>query len=293
MHDVTDHIGAEDRQRNFRATARVARPVSWRMTATAGQHRVADFEALLLAMARHDLRQPLQVIQSAHELLSLGIRTSSELRCLHSSQIAIDRLKEQLNQLLMAVRVRECAQRLELRPVGIRQVLRQACRENEHLALSKGIAIRTVSSSVSVLSNGLLLGAALRNLVSNAVKYTQPGGRILLGCRRSGSEIRIDVYDTGIGIPNGQIPKIFEAFTRLDAAQGDGLGIGLFIVRQALGILGHRIDIASTPCRGSCFSIFVAQPEEGTDEVRHFARRETWGNWRSLERRSRPIAVAQ
>jgi signal transduction histidine kinase len=67
------------------------------------------------------------------------------------------------------------------------------------------------------------------------------------------------VYDTGTGIPGEQIPKVFEAFTRLDAAQCDGLGIGLFIVRQALGILGHRIDVASTPCRGSRFSIFLAR----------------------------------
>jgi two-component system, OmpR family, phosphate regulon sensor histidine kinase PhoR len=70
------------------------------------------------------------------------------------------------------------------------------------------------------------------------------------------------VYDTGTGIPGEQIPKIFEAFTRLVAAQCDGLGIGLFIVRQALGILGHRIDVASTPCRGSRFSIFVARAPE-------------------------------
>jgi two-component system, OmpR family, phosphate regulon sensor histidine kinase PhoR len=69
------------------------------------------------------------------------------------------------------------------------------------------------------------------------------------------------VYDTGTGIPGEQIPKIFEAFTRLDAARCDGLGIGLFIVRQALAILGHRIDVASTPCRGSRFSVFVARDE--------------------------------
>jgi signal transduction histidine kinase len=116
-----------------------------------------------------------------------------------------------------------------------------------------------VSSDVSILSDSLLLGAVLRNLVSNAIKYTQPGGRVLLGCRHSGSSIRIDVYDTGIGISGEQMPKIFEAFTRLDAARCDGLGVGLFIVRQAIGILGHRIDVASTPCRGSRFSIFVAR----------------------------------
>jgi K+-sensing histidine kinase KdpD len=80
---------------------------------------------------------------------------------------------------------------------------------------------------VSNFESVLLVGAVLRNLVNNAVKYTQPGGRILVGCRRSGSDIRIDVYDTGIGIPDEQMPKIFEAFARLNNARRDGLGIGL------------------------------------------------------------------
>jgi two-component system phosphate regulon sensor histidine kinase PhoR len=234
-----------------------ASPVGWKMTATARPKKASNFERVLLAIAGHDLRQPLQVIQSAHELLGLGIRTSSELRCLRSGQNAIDRLKDQLEQILTALRVRECTRHLELRPVRVHQVLRQACRDSEPVALSKGIIMRMVSCDATILSDSLLLGAALRNLVSNAIKYTQPGGRILVGCRHSRSGIRIDVYDTGIGIPGEQMPTIFEAFTQLDAAHCDGLGIGLFIVRQALGILGHRIDVASTPCRGSRFSIFV------------------------------------
>ena len=258
MREMRGHIEAAERNESSGITG-AARPVAWSMTATARPHKVSNFEAVLLAIAGHDLRQPLQVIQSAHELLGLGVRTSSELRYLRSGQNAIDRLKEQLEQILTALRVRECSRRLELRPVRVLQVLRQACRENEQAALSKGIRIHMVSSDVSILSDSLLLGAVLRNLVGNAIKYTQPGGRVLLGCRHSGSSIRIDVYDTGIGISGEQMPKIFEAFTRLDAARCDGLGVGLFIVRQAIGILGHRIDVASTPCRGSRFSIFVAR----------------------------------
>jgi two-component system, OmpR family, phosphate regulon sensor histidine kinase PhoR len=227
--------------------------------ATVTPPKAPNFEGVLLAMAGHDLRQPLQVIQSVHELLGCGLRTRSELRCLRSGQIAIDRLKEQLEQIVTALRIRERSGRLVLTPVSVRQVVRQACRENEHAALSKGISIHMVSSDALILSESLLLGAALRNLVSNAVKYTQPGGRILVGCRHSNSGIRIDVYDTGIGIPGEQLPKIFEAFTRLDVMECDGLGIGLFIVREALGILGHRIDVASTSCRGSRFSIFVTR----------------------------------
>lgn len=180
---------AEGRQR-----FRIGAPsVTWSMAAAVRPQKVTNFEAVRLAIAGHDLLRPHQVIQSAHEGFGYGVRTSSELRCLRSRQIAIGRLKEQLEQLLTAMRIQESTRRLELAPLRIQQVLQQACRENEHAALSKGIAVHTVSSDVIVLSDGLLLGAALGNLVSDAVKYTQSGGRVLVGCRRSGSEIRIDV----------------------------------------------------------------------------------------------------
>ena len=70
------------------------------------------------------------------------------------------------------------------------------------------------------------------------------------------------MYDTGIGIRADEMPRIFEAFTRLDPARRDGLGVGLFIVRQAVGLLGYRIDINSTPSQGTRFSIFVPKAEK-------------------------------
>ena len=261
MRETKQSIEPAESNGNFGIGGVAPRPMTWSMTATATPHRVSDFESVLLAIAGHDLRQPLQIIESAHELLGLGLRTSSELRHLRYGQNAVDRLKEQLEQLLTALHLRDDTKGVELRPVRVDHMLRQACRENEEIALKKGISIRMVSTDASVLSDGLLLGAVLRNLISNAVKYTQPGGRILLGCRHCGSSIRVDVYDTGIGIPGEQMPKIFEAFTRLDTTRCDSLGIGLFIVRQAIGLLGHRIDVASAPCRGSRFSIFATRAE--------------------------------
>jgi signal transduction histidine kinase len=237
----------------------VRQPITWSMTGTADPHQAGNFETLLLAIAGHDLRQPLQTLQSVNELLGLGARTNSELRLLRSSQDAIDRLKEQLSQLVTALRFRDCTKEARLAPVHVGQVIRQVRRDNEEVALKKGIFIRTVTSEALILSDRLLLTAALHNLVSNAVKYTEPGGRIVLGCRNVGPFIRIDVYDNGIGFPDDQVPKAFEAFTRLDATRRDGLGIGLFIVCQAIGLLGHRIDVVSAPCRGSRFSIFVGR----------------------------------
>jgi two-component system, OmpR family, phosphate regulon sensor histidine kinase PhoR len=103
----------------------------------------------------------------------------------------------------------------------------------------------------------VLLGCILRNLVTNAIRYTEPGGRVLIGCRRKGDEIRIDVYDTGIGIPEDQLPRIFESFARLAPERCNGLGIGLSIVCRALEVLGHRIEVRSVVGEGSLFSIYA------------------------------------
>ena len=257
MHNLDGRTETEGRGRTFDAIGAAA-PVTWSITPTGEPQKFSDFEALLLAIAGHDLRQPLQIIQGAHELLGIGVRTKSELRHLESGQIAINRLTEQLDQLIGALRLREHVKEMKLSPVFLEPLLRQACRENEEIALKKGIEIRAVSTSASVVSDALLLGTVLRNLVSNAVKYTQPGGRILVGCRRSDRNMRVDILDTGSGIAEEQLPKIFEAFTRLDSTRRDGLGIGLFIVRQAIGMLGHRVDVSSAACRGSRFSIFAA-----------------------------------
>ncbi len=233
-----------------------------RLTAFPRARTSSEFDSVLLAIAGHDLRQPLQVIQSAHEFLSLGVRTNSELRLLLCAQSAMGRLKEQVEQLLTALRIRERGEKVKLTPVRIGPLLQSACGENEEGALQKSISIRAVPTTASILSDALLLGGVLRNLVSNAVKQTQSGGRILLGCRHSGQSVRIDVCDTGTGLAEERMPGIFETFVRLDSVRRDSLEMGLFVLRQAIGILGHRIDLASMPGRGSRFSIFATRAEQ-------------------------------
>jgi two-component system phosphate regulon sensor histidine kinase PhoR len=259
MGDTKYIISDKERTAHFRAAGATPQAEYW--TASAQLQGVTDFETVLLAIACHDLRQPLQVVQSAYELLGIGLRTSSELKHLRLGQNAIDRLKEQLAQLLTALRIRRRTGTLELVPVRVQQILNEACRENEEAALRKGISLSSVATEAVIKSDSFLLGAALRNLISNAIKYTKPGGRILVGCRRYCKTLRIDVYDTGIGIPDEHMPRIFEACTRLDTIRCDGLGVGLFIVRQALGLLGHRIEVASNPSRGSRFSIVTTRVE--------------------------------
>jgi two-component system phosphate regulon sensor histidine kinase PhoR len=230
----------------------------------------SDFEATLLAMAGHDLRQPLQVLQNVQDRFNNGVRTSAELRLLKVNQTAIDGMTKQLNQLLEALRVGEHGKHVRLSPVKLGALLDDARREHGAAALEKGLQFRQVSTQSCVMSDALLLGAVIRNLVDNAIKYTRPGGRILLGCRHAGHVVRIDLLDTGIGISSEHMATVFEAFTRVDGTQGRGLGVGLFIVRQAIAILGHQISVSSVADRGTRFSIFArsALPSTGSSSLR-------------------------
>jgi two-component system CheB/CheR fusion protein len=146
-----------------------------------------------------------------------------------------------------------------------------------HVA-TKQLVLRVVASGLNVRSDPRLLEQTLRNLLANAVKYTERG-KVLLGCRRRGDKLRIEVWDTGIGIPAGQLESIFEEFHQLDNAARErsrGIGLGLSIVQRISELLGNIIDVRSWLGRGSVFAIEVplgentqrppsgAQPVEAT-----------------------------
>jgi hypothetical protein len=119
------------------------------MTAKATPHKPSEFESVLLAIAGHDLRQPLQVLQNAREFLGRGVRTRSELRLLRLVQSAIDLLRDQLDELIAALRLRAGAKGMKLTPVLVGPVLQQATYENEVAALMKGVSVRIVRSRLA------------------------------------------------------------------------------------------------------------------------------------------------
>jgi signal transduction histidine kinase len=170
---------------------------------------------------------------------------------------AVAKLTEQLDCLVDAFYLAERANALEISSVGLGPLFWRLRHENEDAAIQRGIDLRVVTTNARVVSNPVLLDCILRNLLTNAIRYTEPGGRILIGCRRNRREIRIDVYDTGIGIPEDQLPRIFQSFTRFAPERDNGLGIGLSIVRRALEVLGHRIEVRSVVGEGSLFSIYA------------------------------------
>ena len=216
-----------------------------------------DFQTTIVGMLGHDLREWLQIIRGSYALLRSRLEEMPQQAWLDRGERAATKLTEQLNCLVDAFHLARRDNEFEVSSVALEPLFWRLRHENEDAAIQRGIDLRAIIADVHVTSNPVLLGCILRNLLTNAVRYTEPGGRILIGCRRKGCEIRIDVYDTGIGIPEHQLPRIFNSFTRLSPESSNGLGIGLSIVRRALEVLGHRIEVRSVVGEGSLFSIYV------------------------------------
>ena len=147
----------------------------------------------------------------------------------------------------------------DVAPFAAAELLDALAEEYRQMAAARGLVLRYVASSAVIDSDLALLARVVRNLLSNAIRYT-PRGRILLGCRRRREGLEISVADTGSGIEEAQREEIFLEFRRGDAGrlQSDrGLGLGLAIVDRISGMLGHRLSLASTPGYGSRFTILV------------------------------------
>jgi two-component system phosphate regulon sensor histidine kinase PhoR len=224
-----------------------------------------EFQTTIVGMMGHDLRQSLQVIQGTYSLLRSRLEQMPQQAWLDRGERAVTKLTEQLNCLVDAFYLAERTNTLEVSSVGLGPLFWRLRHENEDAAIQAGIDLRAVTTNAHVMSNPVLLDCILQNLLTNATRYTEAGGRILIGCRRSGPEIRIDVYDTGIGIPEDQLPRIFESFTRFAPERNNGLGIGLSIVRRAIEVLGHRIEVRSVVGEGSLFSIYAPAAAANTN----------------------------
>jgi CheY-like chemotaxis protein len=132
-------------------------------------------------------------------------------------------------------------------------------------AQERGLRLRIVRSELIVRSDGRMLAEMIRNLLSNAVRYTDRG-RILLGCRRAGDNVRIEVWDSGVGITEAQLPHIFhEYYQGTDSAERGGFGLGLAIVKRLGEVLDHRVAVRSIPGKGTRFFIEVPRGRSGVN----------------------------
>jgi histidine kinase len=163
-----------------------------------------------------------------------------------------------LNSLLDISRLESGALETRVRDFPLAPLLETLAREFGMLAHARGLRLDWVRTRAVVRSDEALLRRILQNFLSNALRYT-PKGRIVLGCRRVEGGLRIEVHDTGPGIPEARQQEIFEEFRRLDDGMADdrGAGLGLAIVERIARLLGHRVDVRSSMGRGSCFSVLV------------------------------------
>jgi signal transduction histidine kinase/CheY-like chemotaxis protein len=211
-----------------------------------------------LAAASHDILQPLNAARLYVTSLVERQRGGDDATLVANVDASLEAVEEILAALLDISRLDSGAMRPDINPFPIGDLLRRLELEFTPLARAKGLELIFVSSSCSVRSDRRLLRRLLQNLVSNAIKYT-PAGRVLVGCRRRGDKLRIDVYDTGIGIPASKRQAIFHEFHRLDegAKVARGLGLGLSIVERIARVLDHEIQVDSQVGRGSHFSLQV------------------------------------
>ncbi|MDQ2106074.1 CHASE domain-containing sensor histidine kinase [Azospirillum isscasi] len=227
--------------------------------AHAEAERANRAKSRFLAAASHDLRQPFQAMSLFHHILSARLSDSKQLEVASKLGEAIAAGNTLLNTLLDTSALE--AGNVKPRPAvfPLQDITDRLTREFAEQAASKGMALRMVPTSACVLSDPVLLERMVRNLLVNALRYAG-NGTILLGCRRRGGHVLVEVWDTGPGIPADQLKLIFDDFYRCGTDQPDGgrgLGLGLSIVRRTAHILGHQVDVRSRVGKGTVFSIAI------------------------------------
>lgn len=223
-----------------------------------------------LAAASHDLRQPTQALGLFVERLAQLPHDEEARGLIAHLDVAVRSLQDLLDALLDISRLDAQVVRVHVEPFALMPLLDQLRGNLLPLAQEKGLRLRVHSSGAWVMSDAVLLQRILLNLVNNALRYTAHGG-VLVACRRvrKGRYLRIEVWDTGIGIAPEHQQDIFREFFQVGNAERDrnkGLGLGLNIVERTAHLLGHPLRLCSRPGQGTRFSIEVpvatAPPEK-------------------------------
>jgi Na+/proline symporter/signal transduction histidine kinase/ActR/RegA family two-component response regulator len=220
-----------------------------------------------VAAASHDILQPLNAARLYVTSLSERQRQGEDAGLVQNIDASLEAVEEIFAALLDISRLDTGAMKPEKTDFRVDDLLARLDVEFAPLARAKGLDLRFMPCSLTVRSDRRLLRRLLQNFVSNAIKYT-PSGGVLVGCRRRGGKLRIDVYDTGIGIPHGKRRAVFKEFHRLDqgARVARGLGLGLSIVERIARVLDCEVALTSVVGRGSRFSVEVPRAKAAAAE---------------------------
>ena len=218
----------------------------------------------LFGGAAHDLRQPLQAMSIFVQTLQKRMQDQEQLAIVDKLRQALQNLNSLFNEILDVSRYEFDMTIAGTQPVSIKQLLSKVFLEFEAIAEEKGLRLRFHTRDYRVLAHGALLERIIRNLLSNAIRYTDKGG-VLLGCRRRGNRLAIEVWDTGRGIPKQQQSEIFSKFVQVNREDREltgGFGLGLAIVKQFVDSLGYKLTVESVVGRGTVFRLIVPLVEE-------------------------------
>jgi two-component system, chemotaxis family, CheB/CheR fusion protein len=229
-----------------------------------------------LAVASHDLRQPLQTLALLQGQLAKAVEGDTAQKIVAQLDETLTAMSGMLNTLLDINRIEAGTVGAEMVDFPINDVLNRLRDEFTYHAQAGGLALRVVPCGLSLHSDPRLLEQMIRNLLANALKYTERG-KVLLGCRRRNGMLSIEVWDTGPGIPAEELGAIFQEYHQLDnvaGKDGRGLGLGLSIVRRLGDFLNHRVLVRSRLGQGSVFAIEALLAPDAAGPLRQRHERE-------------------
>ena len=218
-----------------------------------------------LAAASHDLRQPLQTLKFLQAALEPHHSGGEARNLVAKIGQSLDTMASILSSLLDVNMLESGNLRPSVSEFTVNEIFGPLAEDFVALVQERGLKLRIVRSELIVRSDRRMLAEAIRNLLSNAIRYTDRG-QILLGCRRAGNNVRIEVWDSGVGITEDQLPHIFDEYYQgTGGAERGGIGLGLAIVKRLGEILNHRIQVRSIAGKGTRFSIEVPRVQSGVE----------------------------
>jgi len=220
-------------------------------------NRANQMKSRFLAAASHDLGQPFQAMRLFIDLLDSRLKDTPHHELLQALGQAHESGQRMLSSLLDLSRLESGTVELRVEGFPAGNLLDRLEMEFRPLAESRGLCLRIRKHDCEILSDPVLLHQIVANLLGNALRYTASGG-ILLACRRRNAMLRLEVWDTGVGIAADRLEEIFEEFHRIDPVEpgaSQGVGLGLSIVRRTADLLNHKVSVCSIVGHGSRFSI--------------------------------------
>lgn len=245
LHRLNDTLEARVRNRTLELES--ARDLAERANTT---------KSRFVASASHDLLQPLNAAKLFLGSLSTTALDPGQQRLTERIRSAFGSVEQILGALLDISKFDIGAARAKIEPIALGPLLDRLREEFTPVAQAKGLRLVVVPSTAVVQSDAVYLKRILQNLLSNAIRYTAQG-RVVVGARNQGARLRLDVWDTGTGIPPDKQSEIFQEFTRLAPNAESGMGLGLAIVEQASALLGHPLELRSELGKGTVFSLTV------------------------------------